>query len=193
MKYKYYYWGPLLCHMQIKQEELDLVKKLCIKDITKLFIINLAGNIKDEYLINVDALSSILAPYMETFRSAHFNWYNKHVSELEINQAGVNYMKPGDYNRVHTHDNCRFSAVLFVDVPEKLKEEMGQYNGTGAGPGCTEFIYGESYNYAIANKVVVPENGHLYMFPHTLRHVVNPFKSDCERISLGINFKTKEK
>ena len=193
MNYKFYYWGPLLCHMQVKQEDLDLINKLCKKDITKLYTENLAGNIKDEYLINVNILSSIIHPYMETFRSAHFHWYDKPVSELKINQAWVNYMKPGDYNPVHTHENCKFSAVLFIDIPKKLKEEMRQYNGAGAGPGCTQFIYGENYNYVVTNKIVIPENGHLYMFPHTLKHLVTPFKSDCERISIGINFITKEK
>jgi len=26
------------------------------------------------------------------------------------------------------------------------------------------------------------------MFPHGLRHMVNPHKSNCERVSVGINF-----
>ena len=29
------------------------------------------------------------------------------------------------------------------------------------------------------------------MFPHNLRHMVNPHKSKCERVSLGINFAVK--
>ena len=53
------------------------------------------------------------------------------------------------------------------------------------------FIYGEENGQAITHKESVPVNGDLFIFPHTLRHTVNPHKSKCERVSIGINLAIK--
>ena len=49
---------------------------------------------------------------MVAFREAYVNWYNRPVNEIRVKQCWVNYMQPGDYNPVHTHTQCDFSAVL---------------------------------------------------------------------------------
>ena len=60
IKYRFYYWGPLLFHTQITSKELKTIKKLCKKDPTKSHVKNLAGDIKDEYLIDKHKLNNIL-------------------------------------------------------------------------------------------------------------------------------------
>ena len=191
IKYRFYYWGPLLFHTQITSKELKTIKKLCKKDPTKSHVKSLAGDIKDEYLIDKNKLNNILIPYLDTFKQAHEQWYAKPVPDLKVVTAWVNYMKPGEYNPLHTHDNCNFSAVLYVDIPKLLEKEIKEYKGTTKGPGAISFIYGEENGQAITNKESIPVNGDLFIFPHNLRHTVNPHKSKCERVSIGINFAVK--
>lgn len=191
INYLFYYWGPLLFHTQIKPKELATIKKLCKKDLSKSHVKNLAGDIKDEYLIDKNKLNNILIPYIDAFKKAHQHWYNKPVPDLKVVTAWVNYMKPGDYNPSHTHDNCNFSGVLYIDIPKQLQQEIKEYEGTTKGPGAITFMYGEENGQAITTKESVPVNGDFFMFPHNLRHMVNPHKSKCERVSLGINFAVK--
>ena len=191
INYLFYYWGPLLFHTQIKPKELATIKKLCKKDLSKSHVKNLAGDIKDEYLIDKNKLNNILIPYLDTFSQAHEQWYAKPGPTLKIVTSWVNYMKPGDYNPIHTHDNCNFSGVLYVDIPKLLEKEIKEYKGTTKGPGAIMFIYGEENGQAITHKESVPVNGDLFIFPHTLRHTVNPHKSKCERVSIGINLAIK--
>jgi len=49
-------------------------------------------------------------------------------------------------------------------------------------------MYGEKQPYAITQFTPIPQAGDLYIFPATLTHVVFPFKSKGERISIGANF-----
>ena len=188
INYRFYYWGPLLFHARINSTELKEVKKLCKKDISKSHIKHLAGDIKDEYLIDRNKLNKILVPYIDAFGKAYQNWYNKPVPSLKVVSSWVNYMKPGDYNPIHTHHNCDFSGVLYVDIPKLLEKEIKEYEGTTKGPGAITFLYGEQNDQAITSKESVPVNGDFFMFPFNLRHTVNPHKSKCERVSLGINF-----
>jgi len=191
IKYRFYYWGPLLFHTQLTSKELKAIKKLCKKDPTKSHVKSLAGNIKDEYLIDRKKLNNILIPYIDAFKEAHQHWYARSVSNLKVDNAWVNYMKPGDYNPSHTHDNCDFSGVLYVDIPKQLEKEIKEYEGTAKGPGAITFMYGEENDQAITNKESIPINGDFYMFPCKLRHMVNPHKSNCERVSIGINLTIK--
>jgi uncharacterized protein (TIGR02466 family) len=191
IKYRFYYWGPLLFHTQLTSKELKAIKKMCKKDKTKSHVKSLAGDIKDEYLIDENKLNNILIPYIDTFRQAHEQWYGKPVSDLKVRTAWVNYMKPGDYNPLHTHGNCNFSGVIYVDIPKQLEKEIKEYEGKSIGPGAISFLYGEENGQAITNKDAIPINGDVYMFPYNLRHMVNPHKSNCERVSIGVNFVIK--
>ena len=191
IKYKFYYWGPLLFNTHIEKENLNKIKKLCKKNIKKSHITNLAGDIKHEYTINANSLNKILMPYMQTFRHAYKQWYNNDLCEIEVSDAWVNYMQPGDYNPIHIHKNCEFSGVIYIDIPKKLHKEISEYKGTVEGPGTIVFLYGEDARHCQTMKTFVPVTGDFYMFPYMLRHAVNPHKSNCERVSIGVNFDRK--
>jgi len=191
INYNFYYWGPLLFNTHIKKENLNKIKKLCKKNIKKSHVKNLAGDIKHEYTIDKNSLNKILMPYMETFRHAYKQWYNNTLSEITVSAAWVNYMQPGDYNPVHIHRNCEFSGVIYIDIPKKLQKEISEYKGTVEGPGTIAFMYGEDAGHCQTMKNFVPATGDFYMFPYMLRHSVNPHKSNCERISIGVNFNIK--
>ena len=34
-------------------------------------------------------------------------------------------MKKGEFNPIHIHENCNLSSVVYLEVPNKIKEEFG--------------------------------------------------------------------
>ena len=188
IKYNFYYWGPLLFRTEILEHDLKEIKKLCKKNSKKSFVKKLAGHIKDEYTIDEKKVNTILKPYTTVFREAFLNWYNKPVQEILAKEAWVNYMKPGDFNPVHTHGGCDFASVIYLDVPKKLEKEIKEYQGTGNYPGGTTFLYGENGDFFNSWYFFKPEPGSMFIFPWNLKHFVDPFRSKCERISVAVNF-----
>jgi|TARA_R100000781_G_C4053266_1_gene118405 uncharacterized protein (TIGR02466 family) len=187
-EYKFYYWGPLLFNSKLKDDDLEKVKNICNKDPKKSCVDILAGDIKHEYNIDKDILNKIFQPYMSGFKDAYAKWYDESINYIYVNKCWVNYMQPGDYNPIHIHTNCDFSSVLYIDIPKELQKEMIEYKGKSAGPGAINFLYGEINNYFISTINKKPVTGEFFIFPSGLRHTVNPHKSKCERISVGINF-----
>ena len=99
-------------------------------------------------------------------------------------------MKKGEFNPPHIH-NQELSFVIYVQVPEKLIEEHKNYQGTDtAGPGGIKFINDWNADFLnIAEVPIFPKEKECYIFPGTLNHMVFPFQSDCERVSVGTYLK----
>jgi len=187
--YHFFYWGPLLFRIKLSKEDLKKCTKLCSKESS---VVNdtLAGVIKHQHYISPLDLYKIIEPYLKSFRQAHQQWYGKPLLKTIITEtAWVNFMKAGEFNPPHIHDNCDFSSVLFVKVPEKLKEENKKFSGTGKGPGSIAFTYGEAQPYSICSKNFFPVVGDLFIFPATLTHFVSPFMCKEERVSISANFR----
>ena len=187
--YNFYYWGPLL--FKTKMQPVDLKK--CIKICSKKDIrVNetLAGVIEHEHHLNNSKYSKIIDSYLGSFRHAFNHWYSRPLTKkIRVVSAWVNFMKAGEYNPPHIHTKCDFSSVLFVKIPEKLKEENKKFEGTGGGPGTISFTYGEIQPYSSTHKYFFPEEGDLHIFPASLTHFVAPFMSRVERISISANFR----
>jgi|TARA_R100001126_G_scaffold95880_1_gene67758 hypothetical protein len=192
---KVYFWGPLLYHTKVNEEDLKSLSELCIKDEKKNFEHKLVGHFKTEYHIDTPAYTQIIEKYFGGFIKAHETWYGKKPNRLVCDKAWVNYMKAGDYNPPHIHVSCDYSSVLYLSVPQEIHEEAKQskgVNGYEGGPGSIMFIYGEHGKGLITDKYFMPVAGDFFIFPAHLRHVVSPFKSSVERVSIAANFK-KEK
>ena len=189
---QFYYWGPLLFRTTISSEDILKLKSICHKNPENDFRKELAGILKYEYTIDPHKFISIIGPYLKEFREAMIEWYAcKAVPKIEATTAWVNYMKAGEFNPLHVHRGCDFSSVIFLDIPEELKKENKEYVGTAAGPGSLQFMSGESLEYTINQKSFFPEQGDFFMFPSTLRHLVCPFQSNIERVSIAANFKVE--
>ena len=190
---KFYYWGPLLFHTKISDEDISKILLLCIKEKDKDYRKNLAGHIKEEYAINTHELNNILTPYFNNYLQCFTHWYETEIKSIEMISSWVNFMKAGEFNPPHTHTDCDFSCVIYLDIPKKLIQENKEYIGTNlqkGGPGSISFrlkISDSKYN--ISNVSCFPEKGDFFIFPASLEHFVFPFKSDCERISVSANFK----
>ena len=192
---KFYYWGPLLFKTKVKDEDIDKILLLCIKEKNEDSRKDLAGHIKEEYYINHIKLTDILKPYFNTYIEYFKNWYGFKLQSIETISSWVNFMKSGEFNPPHTHINCDFSCVIYLDIPKELIQENKEYIGSlneKGGPGAISFrgaISNVQYNI---NRVdCFPEKGDFFIFPATLEHFVYPFKSNCERISVSANFKFK--
>ena len=186
--YKFFYWGPLLCRLKLHPNDLKKAVKLCSK---KSGFVNetLGGVIKHEHFVNTFKYSSIINPYMETFRQVYEKWYAHPLTHrIRISMAWVNFMTAGEFNPPHIHKQCNFSSVLFIKIPEKLKEEHKKFVGSGPGPGSISFTHGQFQPFSMTQKDFFPEEGEFFIFPATLTHFVAPFMCKEERISLSANF-----
>ena len=193
LSYEFFYWGPMLFKTEIRSQDLKVFAKLCSK---KSSFVNdtLAGVIKHQHYISTSEYYKIITSYLDSFRHCHQRWYgNPLTRSINVVSSWVNFMGPGEFNPPHVHANCDFSSVLFIKVPEKLKEENKKFQGyileSGGGPGAISFTYGEAHPYSLSHKNFFPKEGDLYIFPATLTHFVAPFMCKEERISISANFK----
>jgi len=189
MSWQFYYWGPLLFRTKLNNEDVQKLKSICHKDKKKDFRKKLAGIINHEYEIDNQSYINVMIPYLNYFQEALLEWYGcKKINKIEVTAAWVNYMKAGEFNPPHMHPECDFSSVVFLDIPKELEEENSKYVGTAEGPGSLQFMCGEPMKHSINQKTFFPENGDFFMFPGILRHLVFPFTSNVERISLAANY-----
>jgi uncharacterized protein (TIGR02466 family) len=191
--YKFYYAGPLIFKTKLSQVDLESIRFLCKKDKKKDYRKRLAGHIDHEYLIDNIKIQSILNKYLDAHKHAYEQFYAKpYPGKINCKTAWVNYMKSGETNPVHTHTNCDFSSVIFLDIPKGLKEENKKFIGTSVGPGSLNFDICAVSDHYIDSVVVIPEIGDFYIFPWNLKHSVSSFKSKGERISVACNFDFKK-
>ena len=172
----------------VTEEQLKDLKKLCNKKIS--YREKLEGHIKDEYAVDEIKYNKIIQPQLNVFKNVYKSFYNKEVESIKTKEAWVNYMKAGDFNPPHTHGNCRFSSVLFLQFPKEILKENEQHTATSLGPGGIEFTYGENQPQDNINSYSrIPKERDMFIFPSFVNHFVFPFKSkNVERISIAANF-----
>jgi len=187
--YNFFYWGPLLFKIKLRPDDLKACAKLCSK---KSSLVNdeLAGFIEHEHYTSSHKYYKIINPYLDPFRHGYEQWYGTSLTkQIIMLRAWVNFMVAGECNPPHIHSECDFSSVLFIQIPEKLKEENKKFVGHGGGPGTISFYYGANQPHSIAQMDFFPEEGDLFIFPAPLTHFVAPFMSEGERISMSANFR----
>ena len=197
INYKFYYFGPHLFHTKLSPL---FCNELFKRGGNKLVNCseNLAGHFNTEYYFTDDDITffkdSLSVDVIPTFLNSANNFYNtsaiSNFKDIKLEQMWINFMKKGDFNPVHTHSHD-LSFVLYLKVPKELKEENEKYHGTDetAGPGGIAFMWGEPQDGFIHTKSLLPEEGDLFIFPALLRHMVYPFKSNVERVSVAGNMK----
>jgi len=99
--------------------------------------------------------------------------------------------RPGGYATVHTHPNCHFSGVYYVD--EGSPETITMATGAHVHPGDIEFVdtrgnsgyQRKGLNFQTAFRIT-PKPGLMLVFPSWFPHFVHPVR-DGERISVACN------
>ena len=104
-------------------------------------------------------------------------------------------MGPGDFNPPHTHGGD-FSAVIFLKIPKEISNEFDEHTKADIksfGPGSISFIAGVGHQntdegqQSVWKKDFFPNPGEMFIFPADLLHMVYPFKSNVERITVAYN------
>jgi len=194
-------FGPLIYRADIRGEFNDfLLKHLdSIRDAEDARGI-LVGNIDQQRLAPypVEEFTSYVDEHLLNYLKDRYerqllidrNIFNEDAEELNPEEhivtyhmgAGpwVNFSHKGEFNPMHNHGGI-FSAVVFIDIPDQLAEERKNNNFISKTSGCLDFI-SESQHI-----IVRPQTGTLYLFPAYLWHLVYPYHSDVERISMSFN------
>jgi len=178
-----------------------IIKELLIqgKKTKQSYNRSLAGHLNNQFLYSVEVQNWFykeITPILQAYREGHCKYHgveNLNV-ELSFDDLWVNYMKAGDFNPMHTHGGD-YSFVIFLQMPDKLKQEMKDFEGTSAKPGMLMFEYTQQAKprWATTGTAISPETGDMYIFPALLQHWVAPFKSKVERISISGNIRIQNK
>lgn len=167
---------------------------------------SLAGNLAEEY-----SYANAFTPKQEKIVEEELVWlasqYTKFSKQvlgkdlgLEPNQivlqkpVWVNFMKQGEWNPAHNHTGD-ISCVTYLKVPKEIQEEnytseLSSKSNTPSA-GKIEFQYGDHIGYCNTGVMMNPKEKDIYFFPAKLHHMVYPFKSKTERISVSVNFADK--
>jgi len=90
--------------------------------------------------------------------------------------------RAGDYNPVHKH-SAHLSGIIYVKVPPQVADPSTM-------DGKLQFLFGQSQESNLdflGNRLIIPKEGDLYLFPSWLQHVVYPFQGPGERVSFSFN------
>ena len=167
---------------------------------------NLAGNLTEEYNFNNaftpqaekivdDELRALAAFFTKTVSNVQKRHFEVPVKDIVILKPGwVNFMKPGEWNPQHTHTGS-ISCVIFLKVPPEIEaenrvSELSKKSNTPTA-GRIEFNYGENIGFTKTGTMHPPREKDIYFFSARLNHLVYPFKSKVERVSVSYNFADK--
>jgi len=198
IKYTHMNWGPFVLKTKLSDY---IIKELLIqgKKTKQSYNRSLAGHLDNQFLYSVQAQNWFykeITPILQAYREGHCKYHGVESLnvELSFDDLWINYMKAGDFNPMHTHGGD-YSFVIFLQVPDKLKQEMRDFKGTSAKPGMLMFEYTQQAKprWATTGTAIAPETGDMYIFPALLQHWVAPFKSKVERISVSGNIRIQNK
>lgn len=191
-------FGPILAKTNVTKEELELLREYS-KHTEDVINDKLAGccekqlSFEDEYN---EKIFDILRPKIAAYLNAvgQIKYETDYDIQFNYDALWVVNQEAGEFNPLHDHSSD-ISFVVYLDIPNEI---YGEGQTTPAIPaGAIEFIYGkdvQGYRYdhflnPINSYVKMPENGQMFIFPSSLFHHVNRFKSNVVRISLAGNAK----
>ena len=97
--------------------------------------------------------------------------------------------KPGEYNPVHIHTNCKVSAIAYVKTPkQQVKDRKQHYEADGRVTFMNNS--GTDLNFSASQCTFQPRAGDMYVFPALQHHMVWPYRSadpNDERVSISFN------
>ena len=185
-------WGPCVTRFKIQ----DDFKKILLDEAKKSeidFKDRLAGQIEKERGYSEkqrDIIIPYLSPYLGIYDQAFQRYQNKKYEhgapEYALTALWCNFQRQHEFNPPHDHDG-KLSFVIYLSIPEELKEENKNYKGKSCGPGGIQFMYGEGPRDAVPYMSYFPQERDMFIFPAWLKHWVSPFQSDCTRISVSGN------
>ena len=171
----------------------------------------LAGNLSEEYsyagaftededIIITKELEFLAKKFIECAKNAGKNigkFKTKDYNDLSMQKPlWVNYMKSGEWNPAHNHTGD-VSCVTYLRVPKEIEEEnkTGKHTSKSNTPsaGRIEWQFGNTgMSFSSGGYIRIPQDKKIYFFPAALSHLVYPFKSNVERVSVSCNFSVEK-
>ena len=181
-------WGPCIVHLKIPVDVQSLLLKegkASKEDASH----DLAGILdKEVYFRDKDKFKDFFGQSFSLYNHAYGSWKKsaKKPPKYYLSSLWCNFQRPGDFNPPHSHGGA-LSFVIFLQIPEELKDENAAFKGLSSGPGGITFLHGDADAYAINSHSFFPEERDIFIFPAWVKHWVYPYKSDCTRISVSGN------
>lgn len=115
-----------------------------------------------------------------------------HPGELSFGIRGcwININPSGGYNVSHTHPQCDYAGVFYVNIPESCSSPIVFDNPSSHSDSPTFRMYSDNFKdtYGIYSEVnLMPSEGTMVVFPSSIRHFVDENDSDDNRISIAFN------
>jgi len=191
-------FGPPIYYSTLSEEFMKVLVEIAVESKAKNINIGnkLAGNIANQCkaVISHKQYEPFVEEVWQQISTALKGFDDEVVtdfSQLNFNLGDgpwINFQKANEFNPYHNHSGM-LSAVLYIDVPEQIKEENDNVTIETNMPraGMIAFISGNDDRYTRSSYCHQSKTGEIFIFPASLNHLVYPFKSDVERISMSFN------
>ena len=211
-------WSNYICKIKLPDEALVDLQKLYdeTSKLNKSFGSQLVGQIDNEPEVTLElqdkfpnfiqfCLNSVQQYVINSFPQTYAGDNNKDkLDEImkdeiltRITTMWFVNQKPGEYNPVHIHTNCKISVVMYLKKPTRQIKNRKDHHQSD---GMITFMNNTGTDNKFANSQCSfkPEPGDMYIFPALQHLMVWPYRSEDpndSRISLSFNadFTTKRK
>ena len=153
------------------------------------------------YMNREDSFVKEFVKTLEKLSSCYISTMGYEKFHVECDDIWTVHSYAGDYNPLHNHyvkTKVGLSSILYLKLSDEMldnkKSTVNFNNASGDGDGHTFFTWGTTGTQDIdmmrynTERYVKPEVGKLLIFPHWLKHSVNPFFGEGERRTLAANF-----
>jgi len=132
-------------------------------------------------------------PYVKLLENKILECLNSVLEDgtrISITEMWININKRGDFNRTHTHTECDFSGVIWINTCGSQSgniefENPNLFEQSKILHKLKENIKNE---FALHRSIwMEPKEGMIVIFPSNMRHLVFPNKTDSDRISISFN------
>ena len=140
----------------------------------------------------IEAARNFAMTQTQTVMVAEPEKWSKFLSDellTRINTMWFVKQKPGEYNPVHIHTNCKISSIAYVKTPkQQVKDRKEHYESDGRVTFMNNS--GTDLNFSASQCTFEPKAGDMYVFPALQHHMVWPYRSadpNDERVSISFN------
>ena len=151
---------------------------------------NLAGNVKQEFIVEPDLLkSSSLLDFLGKYTSMWIEASDqKKITRFDVISCWIVRQFQTEYNPIHYHGG-HISGVGYLKLPKNYGKPFQSTKKKNVN-GNISFIHGSRMFNSSSNVNVEPKLGDFYLFPNYMMHTVYPFSDTSEeRRSVSFNAK----
>lgn len=195
--------GPKIFHTKTNERIMNMLKDVAVrtKEVAEKYDKWLVGNIHHQYKAQftdaqrINFINAIM-PYIRDCVS-EFDKDIGYFGDSELSYTlgegpWINFQHKHEFNPLHNHTGI-LSMIIYIDVPEEIDRENENSEFHHPRNGVVGFVAGQSDLWHQNNIELSPKTGDMLIFPATLHHLVYPFKSDVERVSLSCNLYNLQK